>query len=41
MTSIHIVLSIVAIEDLHLEHLEVKIVFFHGDLDEEIYMAQP
>ena len=34
MTSIHIVLSIVATENLHLEQLDVN-----GDLDEEIYMA--
>ena len=40
MTSIRTVLSIVAIEDLHLEQLDVKIAFFHGDLDEEIYMAK-
>ena len=41
MTSICIVLSIVATEDLHLEKLDVKTTFLHGDLDEEIYMAQP
>ena len=41
MTSIHIVLSIVDTKDLHLEHLDVKKTFLHGDLDEEIYMAQP
>ena len=41
MTSICIILSIVAIEDLNLEKLDVKIAFLHGDLDEEIYMAQP
>ena len=41
MTSIRTVLSLVATEDLHLEQLDVKKVFLHGDLDEEIYMAQP
>ena len=41
MNSIHSILSIVASEDLHLEQLDVKIAFFHGDVDEEIYMAQP
>ena len=41
MTSIHIVLSLVATEDLHLEQHDVKMAFLHGDLDEEIYMAQP
>ena len=41
MTSICIVLSLVATKDLHLEQLDVKKIFLHGDLDEEIYMAQP
>ena len=41
MTSIHTVLSIVATKDLHLEKLDVKIAFLRGDLDEEIYVAQP
>jgi len=41
MTTIRIVLSIVAAEDLHLEQLDVKTAFFHGELVEEIYMKQP
>ena len=41
MTSIRTVLSLVATEDLHLEQLDVKTTFLHGDFDEEIYMAQP
>ena len=41
MTCIRIVLSILAAKDLHLEQLDVKTTFLHGDLDEEIYMAQP
>ena len=41
MASICTILSIVSIEDFHLEQLDVKIAFLHGDLDEEIYMAQP
>ena len=41
MTSIRTVLSIVATEDLHLEQLDVKKTFLHGDLDEEICMDQP
>ena len=40
MTSIRIVLSTMATKDLHLEQVDVKITFLHGDLDEEIYMAQ-
>ena len=41
MNSIRTILSIVATENLHLEQLDVKTFFLHGDLDEEIYMAQP
>ncbi|GKE47571.1 putative RNA-directed DNA polymerase, partial [Tanacetum coccineum] len=40
MTTIRLVLSIVAAENLHLEKLDVKITFLHGDLDEDIYMTQ-
>ena len=40
MTSIRTVLSLVATEDLHLEQLDVKRTFLHGELDEEIYMVQ-
>ena len=31
----------VAIENLHLEQLDVKMTFLHGDLEEDIYMIQP
>ena len=41
MTTIRMVLGIVASEDLHLEQLDVKIAFLHGDLKEDIYMVQP
>ncbi|KAD5508939.1 hypothetical protein E3N88_16642 [Mikania micrantha] len=41
MTTIRLVLSIVATENLHLEQLDVKTTFFHGVLDEDIYMVQP
>jgi hypothetical protein len=41
MTSIRTILSIVAVEYLHLEQLDVKTTFLHGDLEEEIYMQQP
>ena len=34
-------LSLVVVEDLHLEKLDVKTAFLHGDLEEEIYMQQP
>jgi hypothetical protein len=41
MTSIRTILSHVAVEDLHLEQLDVKTIFLHGDLEEEIYMQHP
>ena len=41
MTSIRTILSLVAVEDLHLEQLDVKTSFLHGDLEEEICMQQP
>ena len=41
MTTIRVILSIVAAENLHLEQLDVKTAFLNGDLDEEIYMTQP
>ncbi|GJW41308.1 putative RNA-directed DNA polymerase, partial [Tanacetum coccineum] len=41
MTTIRLVLSIVAAENLHLEQLDVKTAFLHGNLDEDIYMTQP
>jgi hypothetical protein len=41
MTSIMTILSLLEVEDLHIEQLDVKTSFFHGDLDEEIYMQQP
>ena len=41
MSSIRVVLGLVASLDLELEQLYVKIAFLHGDLEEEIYMVQP
>nr|KYP63068.1 Retrovirus-related Pol polyprotein from transposon TNT 1-94 [Cajanus cajan] len=40
MTIIRLMLSIVSAKDLHLEQLDVKTTFLHGDLDENIYMVQ-
>ena len=41
MASIITILSLVVVEDLHLEQLDVKTAFLHGDSEEEIYMQQP
>ena len=38
MTLIITILSLVAVEDLHLEQLDVRTFFIHRDLEEEIYM---
>ena len=40
MTTIRLVLSIVAAENLHLEQLDVTTAFLHGNLEEDIYMQQ-
>ena len=39
--SIRLVLSIVAKQDLELFQMDVKTAFLNGELDEEIYIAQP
>ena len=41
MLTIRLVLGILATENLHLEQLDVKMVFLHGDLEEDIYTIQP
>ena len=38
MTSVRNILSLVVIEYLHIEQLDVKTTFLHGDLEEDIYM---
>ncbi|RVX07359.1 Retrovirus-related Pol polyprotein from transposon TNT 1-94 [Vitis vinifera] len=41
MLTIRLVLGMVATENLHLEQLDVKTTFLHGDLEEDLYMIQP
>ncbi|XP_072067879.1 retrovirus-related Pol polyprotein from transposon TNT 1-94 [Arachis hypogaea] len=41
MSSIRAVLGLAASLDLEIKQMDVKTVFFHGDLDKEIYMEQP
>ena len=41
MSTIRLVLGMVAAENLHLKQLDVKTAFLHGDLEEDIYMIQP
>ena len=40
-TSIRILLSLVAYENLELEQIDVKTAFLHGELEETIYTQQP
>jgi hypothetical protein len=41
MTLIRTILSLVVVEYFHLEQLDVKTAFLHGDLDEVTYMQHP
>jgi len=40
LTTIRVILRLVAAANLYLEQLDVKTAFLHSDLDEEIYMKQ-
>ena len=40
MSTIRLVLGMMAAENLHLEQLDVKTAFLHGDLEEDLYMIQ-
>ena len=40
MTTLRTVLGLVAIEDLELVQMDVKTVFLHGDLQDDVYMKQ-
>ncbi|CAH9139194.1 unnamed protein product [Cuscuta epithymum] len=41
LTTIQLVLGLVAAENLLLHQMDVKTTFLHGDLNDEIYMVQP
>jgi hypothetical protein len=41
LNSIRILMSLVATFDMEIEQMDVKTMFLHGDLEEEIYMKQP
>ncbi|CAM8893486.1 unnamed protein product [Rhodiola kirilowii] len=41
MSSIRVVLSLVASLDFEIDQMDVKTAFLHGDLDKETYMEQP
>jgi hypothetical protein len=41
LTSIRVIMSMAATFDLEIEQMDVKTLFLHGDLEEEIYMKQP
>ena len=41
MSTIRLVLGMMIAENLHLEQLDVKTTFLHGDLEKDIYMIQP
>lgn len=40
MNSIKTILSLVVVEDFHLDQLDVKLSFLHGDLEEEILLVK-
>ena len=41
MSTIRLVLGMVAAENLHLEQLDMKTAFLYGNLEEDLYMIQP
>ena len=41
LTSIRVLMSLVVAFDMEIEQMDVKTMFLHRDLEEEIYMKQP
>ena len=41
LTSIRLLLSVVAAFDFQVEQRDLKTTFLHGDMEEEIYMKKP
>ena len=41
ITTFQYSLETIAVEELELEKMDMKVAFLHGDLHEEIYMSQP
>lgn len=41
LTSVRILFSVTAVNDMHLHQMDVKIAFLNGDLDETVYREQP
>ena len=40
-TSIRTILALVVVHSMHLEQMDVKTAFLHGELEEQIMMSQP
>lgn len=40
MTTIKVILNIIIVENLHLEQMNVKTTFLHGDLEKEVHIEQ-
>jgi hypothetical protein len=41
LTSIRVPMSLAIVFDLEIQQMDVKTIFLHGDLEEEIYMKHP